>query len=148
MEERLIGERLKEERIRLGKNQTEFAQIAAAAGASGTTRQSQSLYEKGDRMPDATYLAAVAEAGVDVSYVLTGERGGKVALALRPDEELVLEGYRQLDARGRAGVMALIGGMSPPAAKKQVTVSAQGGHAAGRDLVIGAERTAGKKKAK
>lgn len=63
-----IGDRLKEERERLGFNQTEFA---AQAGAS---KNSQYNYEKGERSPDASYLAAVAEIGVDVLYVVTGER--------------------------------------------------------------------------
>lgn len=31
-------------------------------------------YEKGKRKPDAEYLAAIAAAGVDVLYVLTGQR--------------------------------------------------------------------------
>ncbi|MBQ1782907.1 MAG: helix-turn-helix transcriptional regulator [Gammaproteobacteria bacterium] len=69
-----IGARLREERERLGKSQTDFAAIAEAAGVPGATRQSQSLYEKGKRMPDAGYLAAVAAVGVDVLYVLTGSR--------------------------------------------------------------------------
>jgi len=63
-----IGERLKEERVRLGFNQAEFAAFA------GVAKTSQFNYEKGDRSPDAAYLAAVAERGVDVLYVVTGER--------------------------------------------------------------------------
>ncbi|WBG66966.1 XRE family transcriptional regulator [Pseudomonas citronellolis] len=63
-----IGERLKEERERLGYSQTDFA---AQAGAS---KNSQYNYEKGDRSPDAEYLAAVSKAGVDVLYVVTGRR--------------------------------------------------------------------------
>lgn len=63
-----IGDRLKEERERLGFNQTEFAAVA------GASKNSQYNYEKGDRSPDAVYLAAVAQKGVDVLYVVTGER--------------------------------------------------------------------------
>ncbi|EPO7789625.1 helix-turn-helix domain-containing protein [Pseudomonas aeruginosa] len=69
-----IGARLRQERERIGLSQTEFAAIADRAGVAGATRQSQSLYEKGKRMPDAGYLAVVAAAGVDVGYVLTGQR--------------------------------------------------------------------------
>ncbi len=69
-----IGARLRQERERTGLSQTEFAAIADRAGVAGATRQSQSLYEKGKRMPDAGYLAAIAVAGVDVLYVLTGQR--------------------------------------------------------------------------
>ena len=50
-----IGERLKEERERLGFSQTEFAAVA------GASKNSQYNYEKGERSPDAAYLAAVAE---------------------------------------------------------------------------------------
>jgi transcriptional regulator with XRE-family HTH domain len=67
-----IGARLRKERERLGFNQEEFASIAAAAGAKGTTRQSQSKYEKNEREPTSGYLAAIAAHGVDVNYVLTG----------------------------------------------------------------------------
>lgn len=63
-----IGERLKEERSRLGMNQTD---IGALGGVGKTT---QINYEKGNGVPDARYLAAVAEKGVDVLYVITGQR--------------------------------------------------------------------------
>lgn len=62
-----IGDRLKEERERLGFNQTEFAAKA------GVSKNSQYNYEKGERSPDATCLAAIAENGVDILYVVTGE---------------------------------------------------------------------------
>lgn len=61
--------RLREERRRLGMNQTEFAK------ATGVHLNSQSRYEKGERAPDTTYLAALAKVGVDLVFVLTGERG-------------------------------------------------------------------------
>jgi len=38
-------------------------------------------YEAGTRHPAAQYLTAVADAGVDVAYVLTGERGANVQLS-------------------------------------------------------------------
>lgn len=63
-----IGERLREERVRLGYNQADFAAIA------GVAKTSQFNYEKGERSPDAAYLAAVSEKGVDVLYVVTGVR--------------------------------------------------------------------------
>lgn len=63
-----IGERLKEERSRLSLSQTD---LGAAGGVGKTT---QINYEKGSGSPDARYLAAAAELGVDVLYVVTGER--------------------------------------------------------------------------
>lgn len=68
-----IGDRLKEERERLGFSQTEFSAVA------GASKNSQYNYEKGDRSPDANYLAAVAEKGVDILYVVTGERKPQAA---------------------------------------------------------------------
>lgn len=63
-----IGARLREERDRLGLNQTDFATLA------GQSKKSQVRYEADERSPDGQYLAAIAEAGADVLYVLTGHR--------------------------------------------------------------------------
>jgi transcriptional regulator with XRE-family HTH domain len=63
-----FGDRLREERVRLGMNQTDFAQ------AGGVTKGSQFNYEAGHRAPDLAYLAAVSALGVDVQYVVTGIR--------------------------------------------------------------------------
>lgn len=63
-----IGNRLREERIRAGFNQTDFAERA------GVKKNAQSNYEKGLRVPDADYLSAASCMGCDVLYVLTGER--------------------------------------------------------------------------
>lgn len=72
-----IGRRLGESRKALGLSQTEMAEAVLAGGARGATRQTQSNYEKGERMPDAGYLAVAAGMGVDVLYVLTGRRESK-----------------------------------------------------------------------
>lgn len=64
-----IAERIVAERLRLGMTQ---AQLADAGGVS---KRSQISYEQ-DRHPAADYLSAVAEAGVDVLYVLTGQTTG------------------------------------------------------------------------
>jgi transcriptional regulator with XRE-family HTH domain len=66
-----IGDRLREERERLRLNQTDFAALG------GVGRKSQFNYEEGERQPDAAYLAAIANAGVDATYVLTGNRQGQ-----------------------------------------------------------------------
>ena len=62
-----FGERLREERERLGLSQTAFAE------AGGVQKRAQINYEKADRLPDAAYLAAIAAIGVDVLYVITGK---------------------------------------------------------------------------
>ncbi|PIV87604.1 MAG: transcriptional regulator [Hydrogenophilales bacterium CG17_big_fil_post_rev_8_21_14_2_50_63_12] len=85
-----IGERLKEERDRLGLNQTDFAAIG------GIGRKTQFNYESGERAPDGAYLAAIATAGADVLYILTGQRVGAAApvAPLKPDETALLDNYR------------------------------------------------------
>lgn len=66
-----IGARLREERIRLGFSQTDFAALA------GASKKSQIRYEADEGGgPDCAFLTAVAAAGVDVSYVVTGRRSG------------------------------------------------------------------------
>ncbi|NLC35920.1 MAG: helix-turn-helix transcriptional regulator [Alcaligenaceae bacterium] len=62
-----IGERLTAERNRLGLNQGEMAE------RGGVQRTAQSNYERGTRMPDAAYLAALAQHGVDVLFIVTGQ---------------------------------------------------------------------------
>lgn len=63
-----IGYRLREERDRLCFSQALFA------GKMGVSRMSQVNYETGKRSPDAEYLFAASEAGVDIAYVITGIR--------------------------------------------------------------------------
>jgi len=63
-----IGERLKLERQRLGLAQADFGTKA------GVSKTSQFNYEAGERSPDAEYLRNAAELGVDITYVVTGQR--------------------------------------------------------------------------
>lgn len=96
-----IGERLKEERQRLGLNQSDFAALA------GVAKNTQLNYEKEERSPDAAYLAAVAAAGVDVLYVLTGTRTPRPVEGLSVAEEKVLDNYRSLPEEDQASVRRL-----------------------------------------
>lgn len=99
-------------------NQTIFAALG------GITKETQLKYENGSRRPDTAYLEAIATHGVDVAYLLTGRR---IESALATDEEALLAGYRSLDAKGRAGVLGLIGGMTQaaPATPKAVETTVQ-----------------------
>jgi transcriptional regulator with XRE-family HTH domain len=63
-----FGGRLAEERKRLGLKQAEFASLV------GTDVPKQSLYENDRRELRADYLARLADAKVDVVYILTGQR--------------------------------------------------------------------------
>ena len=63
-----FGARLAEERKRLGLKQAEFADLV------GTDVPKQSLYENDRRELRADYLARLADAQVDIVYILTGRR--------------------------------------------------------------------------
>lgn len=99
-----FGGRLEEERDRLGLKKGQMAEAGKVAPSTYTS------YVQGDRVPDLNALVAWAEAGADPLYIALGQR---MPGLLAPEEEMVLGGYRKLDARGRAGVLALIGGMQP-----------------------------------
>jgi len=80
-----VSGRLREERNRTGLNQTDFAAIG------GVTKKTQMLYEKGERAPDTNYMSAIAAAGADVLYILTGQRIAAEAENLgakKPDEDI------------------------------------------------------------
>ncbi|MCR4465861.1 helix-turn-helix domain-containing protein [Burkholderia sp. SCN-KJ] len=112
-----IGDRLRDERKRTSLSQRAFAE------RGGVTEKTQVLYEKGERAPDAVYLAQIAAVGVDVLYILTGQRNTS---HLSGDEGVLLAGYRSLDAKGRAGVLGMIAGMTqqvPPAPKAGKTTT-------------------------
>lgn len=100
-----IGERLKEERSRLGFNQTD---LAAVGGVGKTT---QINYEKGAGSPDAAYLAAIAEQGADVLYIVTGERKPRLGESLSADEAHILDNYRALSAKDQDAVARLTAGL-------------------------------------
>lgn len=93
-----IGERLREERERFGWNQEELGQLG------GVNRNTQGKYEKGERSPDTGYLAAVAEKGVDVLYVITGERKPQAPGSLSAGEARLVERYRLMSIEARATI--------------------------------------------
>lgn len=95
-----ISKRLLEERKRLKMSQTEFAQCA------GTTKKSQIEYEK-ERLPAfAAYLAAIAAAGVDVQYILTGRRSAEPVLT--PKERLLLAAWNAASPELQTAVLAVL----------------------------------------
>lgn len=63
-----IGGRLKAERQRLGLSQGAMAALADAS------KSAQQKWERDGAAPNASGLAAFAEAGADVLYIVTGRR--------------------------------------------------------------------------
>lgn len=92
------GKRLKEERERMGLTQTALADIASV------TKVTQINYEKDSRKPDIEYLELIKNAGVDILYVITGERGQGTKLS--PDEVKLLNNYRHVSDDGKKMLLA------------------------------------------
>ena len=103
--------RLREERERLGLSQE------ALGAVGGVRKQAQHLYESGARKPDMDYLTAVASAGVDVLYVLTGQRSQPVppAQELPRQEQEWLALYRNSSEEVRAALKAAGNELTKPA---------------------------------
>ena len=85
-----IGSRLRQERERLGLSQKVFGEIG------GVEANAQGKYESGGRAPKADYLSRVAERGVDILYVLTGNATPIQSEHLSRVEEKVLGDYRAM----------------------------------------------------
>jgi transcriptional regulator with XRE-family HTH domain len=90
-----IGARLREERERLNYSQEGFAALAESS------RPTQFNYESGKRSPDSAYLAAIAAAGADVLYILTGQRSAPAAPSLNPRQRALLNHYDHCTEEGK-----------------------------------------------
>lgn len=74
----------------------------------GVARNAQYNYEKGTRLPDARYLAAIAEAGADIQYIIVGRRKRDTPPLPSIDEEITLiENYRTCSAQNRGHLQAI-----------------------------------------
>lgn len=109
-----IGDRLREERERLGLSQGAFGEIG------GVKANAQGNYEKGERFPDAAYLAAVSVEGVDVLYVVTGERKPLPADSLSTAEADLLSHYRTLPEADQAGATRMVTALAEMAGRYEV----------------------------
>lgn len=130
-----IGERLKLERERLGLT------IQEVAEASGAKKNTVIDWQKDISSPPAAKLAALVETGVDVLYVLTGQRS---AQALSADEQELLALFRAASLAGKAAAIGALQGVAGAAAGVSnaagVRISAKGGNAAGGNITIGGKK--------
>lgn len=123
-----VGKRLKEERERLGFNQTDFAAIG------GVGRKSQFNYEDDERRADSAYLSAIAAVGADVRYIITGEREGPAPDLLTSDERELLTLFRKASLAVKAAAIgALVGGINPVAGH---VIHGSENNISGRDMVV------------
>ncbi|MBI1626941.1 helix-turn-helix domain-containing protein [Comamonas suwonensis] len=123
-----LGERLKEERERLGFSQPAFAALAEAS------KSSQASWEKETAYPNAKALEIWARVGVDVGYLVTGKPSSGVE-SLTQDERDLLKLFRAAPLAVKAAAIgALQGGSTDPKAqvmKNTGSGSVQIGHIGG-----------------
>ncbi|QEU31520.1 MULTISPECIES: helix-turn-helix domain-containing protein [Pseudomonas] len=105
------GLRLKEERVRLGLTQPQLAAIG------GVGKVTQIKYEKNNGHPDTGYLSAIAEAGIDVIYVLTGQHIEQAGLVLSPYDSEMLGYIRNLPEAERETARNVLRSLSGAAKK-------------------------------
>jgi transcriptional regulator with XRE-family HTH domain len=70
-----FGNRLRDERKRLGLNQQQLAEIG------GCKRLAQHLYETEASAPTIRYLNAIALSGVDIAYLMLGVHFGNASMS-------------------------------------------------------------------
>lgn len=102
-----IGGRLKSERLRLGVTQEELAK------SGGVARNAQVNYEKGERNPDTSYLAAVAKVGIDVGFVITGIRTEQSTKVFDDRTYVVAEKFQKLEEFDRQCVERILSVLTP-----------------------------------
>ncbi|WP_086381999.1 helix-turn-helix domain-containing protein [Caballeronia sordidicola] len=103
-----IGARLLSERERIGLTQSRVCEI------TGVSRKTQFTYETGARLPDASYLAAIDAAGLDLLYIVTGRRmNGSINDALLQDvlrrvDDAVAEANSKMTVEIKARLISLV----------------------------------------
>jgi len=104
------GERLREERLRLGLSQKDFAALF------GKKNMAVMRYEKGDRVIGQDDLEALHVAGVDVYYLITGERTQPNLLSEETKELLKL--WNSVEPSQKDTLMILVRNFSESFSKK------------------------------
>lgn len=129
-----LFERLKEERERLGYSQTAFASLVESS------KHAQINWEKGVASPNATALAAWAGVGLDVLYVVTGDRSFVPPKKLTSEEETMLEYFREASPQARkAAVRELLSAAqskAPPGSRSQTINAPVVGNVTGGSVSI------------
>lgn len=106
----MIGGRLREERERLGVTQ------AALSAIVGAGKRTVIDWEKGVTAPTAVQLAAMADAGFDVLYILTNQRASPPSGdSLSRREAALLDNYRHSPAEGKDAIERTASALAKPA---------------------------------
>lgn len=123
------GERIAEERKRLGLSQANAAELC------GVSREMWGKYERGKAAMGTEVLSRFVLAGSDARYVLTGQPAIPGSNPdLPPDEELLLEAYRGLDPAMRKALLAeMLTGKKAKDSGGAISVKGSGHRVAGRN---------------
>ncbi|MCU8824778.1 helix-turn-helix domain-containing protein [Klebsiella quasipneumoniae] len=109
------GDRIKSERERLGFNQTDFAALA------GASKHSQINWEKGVTFPNSLVLKAWCDAGLDLLYVVTGQRSlvsQKEVEKISPEKKELLDAFDGMTPEQRRAILEVGKGLSQPKPSK------------------------------
>jgi len=108
-----VGERLREERERLGLNQTEFGALL------GVSRGTQKNYEQGANSLDLRYVAALEDCGVDAAFVLTGRRSTPLGQVFSTEEEKLIKQYRSIAPGDQEAIRRFLKAMADDADRQR-----------------------------
>ena len=108
-----VGERLREERERLGLTQTEFGVLL------GVSRGTQKNYELGANSLDLRYVAALEEHGVDAAFVLTGRRSTPLGQRFTPAEEELIDQFRSIAPSDQDAIRRFLKAMADDVARQK-----------------------------
>lgn len=115
-----LGERLKEERERLGFNQIDFAEMV------GASRKTQIRWKKNGSTPGADVLAIWAKIGLDVLYVVVGQKT-KIRPCLyeeskmTPKKQALMDAYDEMNTRQREYLIELSKIFTQPSTDKDIS---------------------------
>ncbi|MDD5028499.1 MAG: helix-turn-helix transcriptional regulator [Rhodoferax sp.] len=110
----LFFERLKAERQNLGLNQDDMAKKV------GVSKRSYCAYEAGETAPSAKLLASLALMGVDIAYILTGQRTGGAsaatpARAVSEGDRILLDNFHSAPEAVQSGIKTALGAFASAA---------------------------------
>lgn len=101
-----VGARLRAERERLKLSQSEFSKLA------GVSLRTEQDWERGVSSVRADSLSILAPHGVDVLYVLTGQRLQPVESTLTPEERALLDNYQHSDEEARRSARLVLNALA------------------------------------
>lgn len=108
-----LGARLKEERNRLGFSQSEFAELV------GASYKSQLRWEKDESAPGADALSVWAGIGLDVLYVVTGQRSNMMSSPaaipkMSSEKQELLDAFDEMTPEQRRAILEVGKGLAQP----------------------------------